>query len=65
MQQLNFSSRELLQQTLANHETNDFNAQKIYEMERAIEKQMENFDIDKKEKTARVVDDLSKIVITA
>jgi hypothetical protein len=61
----NLSSSELLQRLLADCETGKINDQQIYKMERDIEQQMEKFDMNQRELTAKVVNDLSKIVITA
>jgi hypothetical protein len=61
----NLNSKDLLQHLLANYEKGGINDQQIYEMERNIEQQMVKFDMTQREKTAQVVNDLSKIVITA
>ncbi|MEP7372351.1 MAG: hypothetical protein ABI675_03110 [Chitinophagaceae bacterium] len=58
-------SKELLESLLAKFGSNSVGEQKVQEMEREIEKNMNTFDIAERERTAKVADDLSKIVITA
>lgn len=59
------SSKELLDDLLAKYGSDTVGKQRVLEMEREIEQQMTQFEISERERTAKVADDLSKIVITA
>lgn len=62
---IKLSSKVLLDNLLAKHGSDSVEEQKIQEMEREIEQQMNTFDIAERERTAKVAEYLSKIVITA
>ncbi|NJO24491.1 MAG: hypothetical protein HC867_00040 [Bacteroidia bacterium] len=62
---IKLSSKELLDNLLAKYGSDSVNEQQIHQMEREIEQQMDKFDITERERTAKVAEDLSKIVITA
>lgn len=62
---LKLNSKELLDNLLATFGSDSVGEQKILEMGREIEKQMNNFDVIERERTAQVAEDLSRIVITA
>jgi hypothetical protein len=59
------SSKELLANLLAKHTSESVNGNQIRQMEREIEQEMDKFEITERERTAKVAEDLSKIVITA
>ncbi len=63
-EQLKYSSKEVLQ-ALEIHPSINFDAQQIYQMERDIEEDMAQFNIEKRKKAAMSIEELSKIVITA
>jgi len=63
--QTTLSSKDLLQQLLAESKSDKLNNQQIYEMEKEIEKEMEKFDMGQRERAAHVLEELSKLVITA
>jgi hypothetical protein len=60
-----FSSQEILHELIESSEEEVFAAEAIYLMEREIVTEMEQFDLEKKLKAAKAVDDLSKLIITA
>jgi hypothetical protein len=62
---LKLSSKELLDDLLAKYGSDSVQESQIHEMEREIEQKMDKFDITERERSAKVADDLSKIVITA
>jgi hypothetical protein len=62
---LYFSSQEILQELIESPEEEGFDAEAIYLMEREIVTKMEQFDLEKKQKAANAVEDLSKLIITA
>ena len=61
----NYSSREVLNDMVADSRNSSRDEQKIFEMVQQIERNMEQFDREKREISAKSVEDLSKIVITA
>lgn len=59
------NSRELLNDLLAKYGSNQVDEKQILEMGREIEQEMNQFEISERERTAKVAEYLSKIVITA
>lgn len=59
------SSKEVLEELSNRPEKGGVTAESIYQFQSEIEKGMEKFDMEKKQKAAQAVEDLSKLVITA
>lgn len=59
------SSKELLEELKDRKEKGGITAESIHHFQSVIEKNMESFDMEKKQKTAKAIEDLSKLVITA
>jgi hypothetical protein len=59
------SSREILRNFALHSHLGGLDAETIYQRKREIEKKMEKFDMENREKAAKSQEDLGKIIITA
>lgn len=62
---INYSSKQMLEELSKRKENGGFDAEAFYQLEREIEDNMEEFDLDKRKKAAQAAEELSKLVITA
>ena len=61
----NYSSKQMLDHLSKQKENGGYDAEAFYQLEKEIESMMEEFDLEKRKKAAKAVDDLGKLVITA
>jgi hypothetical protein len=60
----NQSSKQMLEKLSQQKENGGYDQDMLYKYEKEIEDNMEEFDLEKRKKAAKAVDDLGKLVIT-
>ncbi len=60
-----YSSKQMLEELSKRKVNGGFDVEAFYQLEREIEDNMEEFDLDKRKKAALAAEELSKLVITA
>lgn len=61
----NQSSKQMLEKLSQQNENGDYDQEILYKFEKEIEDNMEEFDLEKRKKTAQAAEELGKLVITA